>query len=412
MINIFEALGWLNQVDHCSHLDNEARRLIRVAYRFRRDNSRIGPMLGRLRNFAYSASAPLQRGEMLLCCAALGYTCGWFPQSARDATDAVVSYEKDGHRRATALWMVGMMQWPMSLNHDAYKNSREAREIFQHRQLLFQHFPREQTWYKNHIRQINVDLAARPEEIWTWLNWFEPSFLKTSTHQFVDQAQEKIHRQVKPTLEALLQDLQEAEQQCEGVFEKAELYLEFGLAIYQLRDISHAVELLKKSVQCFYAGLGTYHKQVAARCMLGALEWMAAASRDQAAADWKCSIQELARLGRWAGRDKNQEKREWYAEHHAILRAAWLERSAGRATDHEQNPRTPGPSNPGDNAPTPPSSTPNAKETDLYQDLLSKVLWDRETADRLIEYERNRVPTADRNEVIKRAIERWLRDNQ
>jgi len=41
-----------------------------------------------------------------------------------------------------------------------------------------------------------------------------------------------------------------------------------------------------------------------------------------------------------------------------------------------------------------------------------KVQWDRAIADRLIEFERKKAPTADRNEWIKRAIERWDRDNR
>lgn len=59
-----------------------------------------------------------------------------------------------------------------------------------------------------------------------------------------------------------------------------------------------------------------------------------------------------------------------------------------------------------------PSTPPvSPEEEDLYRDLLTKVHGDVETAERLIENERKRTPRADRIEWIRRAIERWLRDN-
>jgi len=67
---------------------------------------------------------------------------------------------------------------------------------------------------------------------------------------------------------------------------------------------------------------------------------------------------------------------------------------------------------PEDDGPRPPASTPSPKNADLYQELLTKVRGNRAIADRLIEFERKKAPAADRNELIRRAIEGWLRDNQ
>ncbi len=52
------------------------------------------------------------------------------------------------------------------------------------------------------------------------------------------------------------------------------------------------------------------------------------------------------------------------------------------------------------------------EEEDLYRNLLSKVRGDMDTAERLIENERRRAPHANRMECIRRAIQRWLNDNQ
>jgi hypothetical protein len=47
----------------------------------------------------------------------------------------------------------------------------------------------------------------------------------------------------------------------------------------------------------------------------------------------------------------------------------------------------------------------------LYHSLVAKAFGDRDTANRLIEYERRRHPSGSRSELIQRAIDRWERDN-
>lgn len=51
-------------------------------------------------------------------------------------------------------------------------------------------------------------------------------------------------------------------------------------------------------------------------------------------------------------------------------------------------------------------------ESQLYTDLLTKVQFDRPTAESLIAYEQNRAPHATRFEWIQNAIDRWERDNR
>jgi tetratricopeptide (TPR) repeat protein len=231
-------------------------------------------ILEKLRNTAHSPGDPFRNAEILLYCAAIGHGHGECPQAARDAREAVISYDNDDHRRAVALWILGITQWEMHQNHDAYRNCADAKEIFRQRQILFQHFPVEEAWYKNRIWEMEVGLASRPEEIWTWLNYFERSSLKPLTQHIVECVQDKIRGQAYQNVYALMQDLQEANRQSEGVYESAEIYLEFGLAVYQLGNTHFALELLRKAVQNFCPGIGSFHKQVIARCMLGAVEWM------------------------------------------------------------------------------------------------------------------------------------------
>jgi hypothetical protein len=52
------------------------------------------------------------------------------------------------------------------------------------------------------------------------------------------------------------------------------------------------------------------------------------------------------------------------------------------------------------------------EEAELYQDLYVKTGRDADRVERLIEYERNLAPHAERIELLRRAIERWLKDNR
>jgi hypothetical protein len=51
-------------------------------------------------------------------------------------------------------------------------------------------------------------------------------------------------------------------------------------------------------------------------------------------------------------------------------------------------------------------------EYELYTELLTKVQFDRETAESLIAYEQKRTPDGVRITWIQNAIDRWERDNR
>lgn len=361
MINIFEALNWLSAIDGCSYINDENRRLISFASGFSRSDSKVQRILDRLRNTAHSSGNPLEKAETLLHCAAIGSWRGCFSEAAYDAGEAVIFYDDDNHRHAVALWILGMTQWKMLQNHQAYQNWADARKLFRDRQILFQNFPEEKSWYKNQIRRMNAELAKHPEEIWTWLNWFERSHLRPPTRKVIDCVQEKIRERAYPNVYALTQDLQEANRRCQGVYEKAEIFLEFGLAIYELENTHFAMELLRKSVLHFFPGAGIYHKQVIARCMLGAVEWIDGLSRNQADADWTRCIAEFEQLRQWAEWDNQSTKKEWYAERCAILNDALLDQrrqksSAATASASAAD-------IPEDPSPQPPPSSPSAGNT-------------------------------------------------
>jgi len=53
-----------------------------------------------------------------------------------------------------------------------------------------------------------------------------------------------------------------------------------------------------------------------------------------------------------------------------------------------------------------------APEEQVYRAVLRKVHGDRETVERLVEYERQRAPSASRPTLLQNALDRWERDNR
>lgn len=327
MIDSYKALGWLNAIDRKSRLSREVRRLIGEIRRFPLDDVRVSLILERLRNIAQAASDPLEKAEILTCCASIGaYQCTWSPPAARDAREAVILYDCDDHRRAVALWILGIIQWEMFQNHQAHRNWLEAKQLFEKYRILFKDFPDEKAWYTNRRWEMDIELLARPEEIASWLNCFEGPSLRPETQEIIRKVRKKTRQQAYSNIHALMEDLQQANQYSGGFHETAEIQLEFGLAVYQLRNSYAAIEFLRKAVRNFYPAVGEYHKQVVARCMLGALEWMQQSTARQAFEDWDCCLDEFENL-RWdAARDNDDRKEKWYRYQRTVLRAALVER--------------------------------------------------------------------------------------
>ena len=419
MINSFEALECLNAVDGNSRLTDTERGLSMAARVVSNTDDESRRILDNLRNAGLSSSDPFERAEVVLNMAAIEYWLEWYAAVVQDAGEALRIYRNDNHRHAVTQWILGMAQWKISQNHDAYRNCDEARGFFRKCARELQNLPRLMNWYEDWAWQMDLELAARPEEIYTWLNQFpeEPAGLTAGSRQLENLITENIHQQRYSDVYALMSDIQQLNQGSTVLYEQAEVFFECGLAAYQMGNLGLAIELLKKTVQNFSPGLGHNHKQVVARCMLGAVEWLHPGLRNQAAMSWRRCMEEFRELKVQTDYANNQARRQWYAERIDLLEAALSERLPG-SSPQGKKPRRPDPppsapgSPPPDESPGPDTPPPDERDRFSYENLLRKVGGDILTAERLIEYERRRAPNASREELIRRAIERWEDDNR
>jgi hypothetical protein len=321
MIGVFEALDWLNAIEGRSRLTAEEARLSMTARIVSLSDDEVRTTLRRLRSEGLASADPMERAEVLLNIAAIEYWRRWFADAARDADAATLTYRtlNDAHRRAVASWILGMAEWELLQNNDAYTNWDDARTVFIQGQT---------NWYPQPARRMQIDLVARPEEIFTWLNEFEGSRLTPASWQIIRLVQENIRQRRYSNANELLADLQEINRWSVGSFALAEACTECGLTAYQVGPTALATPLIEKAINDFAPGIGNNHQQVIARCMLGALAWRENSQQRNARLCWIRCLTELEELEFQADRDNNQDQRRWYAERRDLLEAALEEQLA------------------------------------------------------------------------------------
>lgn len=401
MIDLTETLDWLSAIDDRSYLTDEARRLIREGNTLDRSDRRAKWIVERLRGAGQSSREPLEKAEILLHCAGLAFLHGWHTQAAMDANEALLACQNDEHRRGVAHWILGTVQWKLDQHDRAYTNWVTARKIFGGLQILYQHFPEQRDWYRNGLRQMGAEVVLCPEEIETWLNCFEGSGLGLPTKQIVKRVRANLCKEPYSDLYAFIDELKQAIESSKNAYERGEVCLEFGLALYETKNISSAIDVLRRAVQNFYPGIGIYHKQVVARLMLGAVERLNSSTYNQAVADWKRSIAEFEQLRVWAERDKLQQKKQWYDERLELLRAAFSTRSR-RPRHRKEKPKRSGGGYQG----------ADARGLERFDYFVSLLQGDIEKAKRLVEFEQRQFPRENLSQHIERAIERLLRDRR
>jgi tetratricopeptide (TPR) repeat protein len=418
MIDHFEALGWLNIIDGVSRLTDREKRLSRAARVAGRSDESLRRILRNLRAASQASRNPQERAEAALHLAAVAYWKGWYSPAARDAKAAANGYQNDPHRQAISRWILGMAQWKTSRNDSAYRNWARARTIFRQQQNLLRGSSNQRDWYRDAVCRMEIELVSRPEEILTWLNRFEASSLTESSRQLVEVIEERIRQRSYPEANVLLRDLREINKWSSASYERAEVFLECGFAAYRMGNSALAIGILREAVVEFAPGIGNNHKQVIARCMLGALERSEPTQRNQGVIDWRRCIEELEVLRLQADRDNDQDRKRWYADHRAILEAALsdpLPRTrppTGKRKRPRSNPPAPPPSGPNPSAPTPGTREKAPGKATNYEYLVVLVHGDIEQANRLIEFERRQFPDENLDQLIQRAIERLLKDRR
>jgi len=310
MIDIFEALSWLNQFDG-SNLSMPVQSLVEIIDDPRTTEATLKGTCAHAHSMSEVSPNYLERPELLLHCGAAYYQHDYALEAIRLIRDAYDAYEPDEHYRAVTAWMLGTSAAAASDFNLAFLSWDEARCIFSSlaAQKLSDHDPVSRMWYLDRLKEMNRDLVRLPREAYTWLNRFEPSCLSCDVQEIKVKIINSIAKRRVLQAYDFVRDLKLV---CNGHrdhLETSEIMLECGLQFYTLGNIADAADILNRSVSSFPP---QSHKQAVARWMLGAVQWHSRDMRHSALASWERSIDNFKNLALKADYEDKQKQKEWY----------------------------------------------------------------------------------------------------
>ena len=323
MISIFEACSWLNQFDR-RHLNNQSARLIAGMLRLDSSEETVRELIQTADTYCNCAIQPLERAEILLNCAAIQFSMGLFAEADQHILDAKFIYEenRDRHRFAVAVWMAGIVEretiekgtghanWTLACAAFKRIADENARYFDPEKKCWCSNLPK-RDWYAERQLKMSADLICLPEEIYGWLNKFEPSHLG----EIAVQVKRLLHKQFGlrqyPSVYALIGELHNLSRGSWDYLEIPEIMIECGLVLYELGNYEQAVDQLDQALHHY---LPHTHRQAVLLWLSGALMWRIPARYGQAVTHWEKAISffsDLAIKADYEGRGKDSQ---WYRE--------------------------------------------------------------------------------------------------
>lgn len=145
--------------------------------------------------------------------------------------------------------------------------------------------------------------------VFTWLNEFQGSSLTRPDTILRDLMRHKIMVRKFSEAYQVIEYLKSCEKNRVSGFERGEIWVEYGLAYYDMGNLMEAIASLKKAEIAYPAG---NHEHAVALWMLGTMQWSFENEHAGALMNWKEAIEEFDLMERIAEQEENEEKRNWY----------------------------------------------------------------------------------------------------
>lgn len=320
MITIGEAFSWLN-VDDRSHLSNVN---LLSLYQLQDSNvpeSHKEALVRQLRANSLSSKDVLEGLEVLVTIARYEFERGDHAAARQDLVEAVRRYRPISHRAAVAKWMLGIVEWKLMNNNQAYANWFHAREIFQRCAVEKGRVAASDMvrWYYKQIDKMRLDMACTAEEAYYWLNLFEPSRLSDPAKQFAKQITEEIVQKKYAQAYEIGNLLAGISTNRLDPSETAEVWVVIGLAAHQMGNPRWAVEYWSRGAAAFTPWS---HAWAVVRWMIGVALWSVPGEKDRAIRSWVDATETFQDLRTQSDRAGDANRRDWYENTARIMKAA------------------------------------------------------------------------------------------
>jgi hypothetical protein len=328
MISLAEALSWLNQFD-CCHISAASKVLIQnmnVVPPVKID--RLEYLINTALSGSQSAIDRMEYPEMLLNCAAVNFHRNRLSRAYLHLKEAYQLYSSHVHRKSVASWMLGIIEWKLEDNGSAFLHWNETRTIFE-KQIEAGKKTKDQVfvvWYQDRLGLVNVDLALTAEEAYYWLYMFKqyPLVLEGAVLQIRNAMIENYRRKLYPKVWQMMGTFQRIAKASPNYLAYPQALVECGLLAHEIGSNEvEAIRLLKEAVACFPP---KSHYQVAARWMLGVMQWRVESEKEAAIKNWQLCQETFEELAISADRQNLQSRRSWYKEKARTMRLALEEK--------------------------------------------------------------------------------------
>lgn len=330
MITIGDAFGWLN-IDDRSHLAN-----VNMLSLFQLQDDRIPSdhkesLIRELRVTSNSCEDVLEGLEVLVTIAKFEAEKGDYQSARQDLMDAIKRYRPISHRMAVAKWMLGIVEWKLLDNNQAYANWFFARDIFQKcagekGRVSATDMVR---WYYKQVERMRLDMACTAEEAYYWLNFFEPSSLSDQAKQLSKQIKEQIVNKQYAQAYEIGNQLAGISRNRLDPAETAEVWVIVGLASHQMGNPRMAVEYWTRGSAAYTPWS---HQWSVVRWMMGVAQWNIPGETDRAIRNWMDAAETFQNLRTTSDREGDSNRRDWYENTARIMKSALEQMVRDKAT--------------------------------------------------------------------------------
>jgi len=149
------------------------------------------------------------------------------------------------------------------------------------------------------------------ENVFAWLNEFQGSSLTGPDIILRDAISQKISQGRFFEAYQAIEFLKTYENNRENAFERGEIWLECGLAYYDMGNSIEAIKSLKMAEKEFPPAS---HEHAVTRWMLGTVQWSFESDNAEAMVNLKEAIEEFRSLEKMSEQDRRVREKDWYAD--------------------------------------------------------------------------------------------------
>jgi tetratricopeptide (TPR) repeat protein len=320
MITIGDAFSWLN-IDDRSHLSNKNMLSLFQLQDDRIPASHKEALIRELRVTSNSGDDVLEGLEVLVTIAKYEAENGDYQAARQDLMDAIKRYRPISHRMAVAKWMLGIVEWKLMDNNQAYGNWFFARDIFQKCAVEKGRVSATDMvrWYYKQIERMRLDMACTAEEAYYWLNFFEPSRLSDEAKQFSKQIKDEVVNKKYAQAYEVGNQLAQISRNRLDPSETAEVWVIVGLASHQMGNPRMAVEYWTRGGAAY---IPWSHQWAVVRWMIGVAQWNIPGESDRAIRSWMDATETFQNLRTTSDRAGDSNRRDWYESTTRIMKSA------------------------------------------------------------------------------------------